>query len=580
MRMQPLRSIVVAALLIASCSDDVAGPTSPASSTATSTTAASPGDSAATTTTEGPGDEIVISAEIRQLDHPLMAELVLSLADDVVPVVRLVGPNSAHDVPAAVGADVHHTILLAGMRAETTYAVEIRLLDATDKLVGVMDDLVVTTGPLPGDLPVMTASVSDPDRMAPGLTLFNLLDLRDDFAGREADPDAVPPPAGWIFVVDEAGEIVWYHNEDHPIGDVRMLDDGTILFEFNDTAARRINLRGDVLEEWAGAVITGRFALDAYGRQVVGDDPVVVDVDAMHHEQAPLPDGTHVTLSTELRVLDGFTEPQCGEDPANFDGTYHLIGDVVVIFDPLTGKVLEEFSLFDYFDPRTDPASLNLCGLPFDFVFPNWLYRGIDDQARDWTHANGVEVDEASNTLIISIRHLDAVIGLRWKDDDAGLAGELLWHSGPSGDLELVSGEWHLHQHAPELQSDGTLLLYDNGNGREGLGTVDAPLYSRAVRFDIVPGSRTVEQVWEYRSNNDGDPIYAGFVGDADGLANGNVLVTDGGVNGTNGDGLSAQLVEVIPTIPQGGDVVFRFEIEGGTGWIVYRSERIPSIYG
>ncbi len=578
MRSQPLCSFVVAALLVASCSDDTDGPTAPAPTITTSTTTTTAAPS--TTAAQDPGDEMVLSAEIRGLDHPLMAELIIILADEFVPAVRLVGPSGGHDLPIPDEVGDEHTLLLAGMRAETTYAVEVNLLDTAGEIVGAIEDLSVTTGPLPEDLPDMTATVSNPDRMAPGLTLFNLLDFRDDFSGAESDPDSLPPPAGWIFAVDEAGEVVWYHNEDHPLGDVHMLDDGTILFEFNDTAARRIDLRGDVLEEWAGTIITGRFALDAYGRQVVGNDPVIVDVDAMHHQHSRLPDGTHVTLSTELRVLDGFDEPQCGEDPNEFDGTYHLVGDVVVIFDPLTGAIVEEFNLFDYFDPRSDPASFNLCGLPFDFVFPNWLYKGTDNQARDWTHSNAVEVDEANNALLVSIRHLDAVIALRWKDDDDGAAGELIWHSGPLGDLELLNGDWHLHQHAPELQPDGTVLLYDNGNNREGYGTPEAPLYSRAVLFDIDPEAGTVEQLWEYRSNRDGEPIYAPFVGDADGLANGNVLITNGGVNGASSDILSAQLVEVVPSMPDGGEVVFNLEIGGGAGWIVYRSERIPSIYG
>ncbi len=529
-----------------------------------------------------PIDELVLAAEIEEFGHPLMADLWIDLADGFVPAVRLVGPDgTAHDVRIATDAVATQPVLLAGMRADTTYAVEVDVLNSdTGEVAGTFNELSLTTGQLPDGLPDMAVTVSDPTRMAPGLTMFNLVDLRGDLSSTESDPGVPPPPAGWIVAVDAAGEVVWYHHENHPIGDVRMLGDGTILFEFNDTAARRINLRGEVLEEWAGTIITGRFALDAHGRQVVGDDPVIVNIDSMHHEHNPLPDGTHATLSTELRVLDGFDEPQCGEDPDTFDGTYHLIGDVVVIFDPATGEVLEEFNLFDYFDPRHDPAAYNLCGLPFDFVFPNWLYKGVDNQARDWTHANAIELDEANNTLLVSIRHFDAVIALRWKDDLSGPAGELLWHSGPLGDLELLSGDWHLHQHAPEVLADGTVLLYDNGNNREGRGTPDAPLYSRAVRFAIDAAAGTIDQIWEYRSNRNGEPVYGAFVGDVDALANGNVLVTDGGVNGTRGDGLSAQIVEIVPGPGADGDEVFRLEVLGDAGWVVYRSERVPSIHG
>jgi len=573
-----LAAMLSLGLLAAACSgDDRLAPPS--------TTTLPPACAGSDVSPEGGGgaedSSAVRSASVVALEHPLMAELVLDFDEPLLPAVRLVGPGGTSHVPVPSRAGEQHTILLAGMRADSDYSVEVDLLDPSCAVVGSVAALSVTTGSLPPDLPAMTASISDPERMAPGLTMFNILDLRDDFGAGEDRPEGTPPPpAGWIFMADHEGEIVWFHSEPHPLGDVRMLGDGTILYEFNDTAARRIDLRGNVLEEWAGSIITGRFKFDALGRQVVGDDPVVVDTDAMHHEHTPLPDGTRATLSTEIRVFDGFDEPLCGEDPATFDGTYHLVGDIVVVFDPHSGGILSEFSMFDYFDPTTDPETLNLCGLPFDFVFPNWLYNGVDDQRRDWTHANGIEADEANNTLMVSIRHLDALIGIRWKTDANGPAGEILWHSGPRGDLELLSGDWHLHQHAPELQADGTVLLYDNGNGRPGRGPADAPLYSRAVHYEIDAEAGTVEQLWEYRSNRDGQLLFAAFVGDADRLENGNVLITNGGVNGSTGDALSAQITEVVPVGADDGSVVFSLEVNGGPGWIVYRAERIASVYG
>jgi hypothetical protein len=479
------------------------------------------------------------------------------------------------EVPTDGAVEQEHTVLLAGMRAESSYTVDVAVVVDDCELREAVTGLTLTTGALPDTIPEIVVTERDPEAMAPGVTLFDLIGL-----AQEDDPPADPAPRGWLVMVDDAGEVVWYHAEDHAIGDARMLDDGTILFEYNDTAARRIDLRGDVLEEWAGTLITGRFALDRYGRRVVGDDPLIVDVEAMHHEHHPLPDGTRAVLSTEIVVYDGFSEPICDEDPATFDGTYHLVTDIVVLFDPETGEVLERFPLADYFDPRDDPVAYNLCGLPFPQVFPNWLYAPIDPLVRDWTHANAIEVDEPNNTLIVSIRHLDALIGIRWKDDGAGPAGELLWHSGPLGDLELVSGEWHRHQHAPEVQEDGTVLVYDNGNQRPGRGTPDAPFYSRAVRYRIDPEAGTVEQLWEYVSNRDGALVFAGFVGDADHLDNGNVLITDGGINSDEGDRVSAQLAEVDPAPTEGGEVVWAIEVRGGAAWVVYRAERVPSPFG
>ncbi len=598
--MRHLSLLLIAALLAGACSDspgDTPLASDSTSTTSTSTSVPQPTTTpdattslpdqapdcrlaASSTENEPSGAGSAGAATLRQLDHPLLARVDIQLDDGLFPLVSLVGPTGTRElaIPESPGSDV--SLLLAGMRADTNYSVEIELLDADCAPVERLPELALITGSLPVDLPTMSATASDPERMAPGFTLFDLIDIRTDFGALVLADGELPPPAGWIFIVDNEGEVVWYHQEDHSIGDARMLPDGSILFEFNDTAARRIDLEGNVLDEWASSIITGRFALDAHGRQVVGDSPVVVDVDAMHHEQIVLPDGTHATLSTEIRVLDGFSEPQCGEDPATFDGSYHLIGDIAVVFDPESGDVLQEFNLFDYFDPRTDPAAFNLCGLALDFVFPNWLYRGVDSASRDWTHANAIEVDEANNALLISVRHLDSIIAVRWKDDASGEAGELLWHSGPLGDLELVSGDWHHHQHAPEVQADGTLLVYDNGNNRPGRGTPEAPFYSRAVIYEIDGAAGTIAQQWEYRINRDDEPLFAPFVGDADRLSNGNVLITNGGLNGSAGGQLSAQIVEVVPGPTSGGDVVFSFEVNGGAGWIVYRSERVPAPFG
>lgn len=474
----------MAATLIASaCSDSssdagpaAAGPTDPPTTIASATTApvattVAPTTAAPTTTYPS----LSGSTSVTPLDNPLLADPTISLDQPLRPAVHLLGPagSTPVDLPVPNQPSVEHTLLLAGMRAESTYAVEIELLDDSGATIGRLPDTAFTTGSLPADMPAFRIASSRPDLMQPGFTLFDMIDMIDirDEMSQTPDDGSIPPPAGWIVMVDNEGQIIWFHNEDHTIGDVRMLPDGSILYEYNDTLAKRINLRGELLDEWAGSIITGRFAVDAHGRTVADESAIKVDVESMHHEQNVLPDGTHATLSTDLRVLDGFTEPQCGEDPADFDGTYHLIGDVVVVFDPVSGDVLHEFNLFDYFDPRADPAAWNLCGLPFDFVFPNWLYRGVDNDARDWTHANAVTADEANNTLIVSVRHLDAVIGIRWKDDANGKAGDLLWHSGPLGNMTLVSGMWHRHQHAPELESDGTILLFDNGNDRPGYGT-------------------------------------------------------------------------------------------------------------
>jgi len=67
----------------------------------------------------------------------------------------------------------------------------------------------------------------------------------------------------------------------------------------------------------------------------------------------------------------------------------------------------------------------------------------------------------------------------------------------------------------------------------------------------------------EYRPTIDGATVYAFFVGDAEHLANGDVLVDAGGITPPV-RGVSAQITEVNPSSSgEGGNVVFDLRVEG-----------------
>ncbi len=177
---------------------------------------------------------------------------------------------------------------------------------------------------------------------------------------------------------------------------------------------------------------------------------------------------------------------------------------------------------------------------------------------------------------------MDAVLAIKYADDAAGKSGDLLWRLGPGGDFTLSGpGELQYHQHAVEVQDDGSLMLYDNGNDRPGTDPnspdVNQRPYSRAVLFDLDEANKTVTQQWEMRSVIDGRPLYAWFVGDADHQPNGNVLIDNGGI--IDPAGVSSLITEVTPSGSEGGATVFSLRLDGGNTFI-YRAVRVPSLYG
>ena len=495
-------------------------------------------------------------------DHPVSAiSAVLDITTDPpTPVaVTVDGPGGGFAIPATDAP----RIPVVGMRAESDYTITVTAGETTETLEW-------TTGALPDDLPPISATVADPARMQPGYTVFNAWSW-DPVPEGEA-----PSDAGYVIAVDGEGEVVWYQRLVHQVLDIDSTPRGTFLVTAGDVMIQEVDLLGTITREWGGRIAIG--GEDLAGRPFAHDDTLPLEIDSMHHEITELPNGNFVTLSTEMIELDAADASRlCPEDPEPT-----IVGDVVVELAP-DGAVVQEWPISATFDPVEDPgAEMCIQGPPV--APPNWFYpeSGL---TRDWTHANAVEVHEDTNTLIVSLRHFDAILALRYHDDDEGKAGELLWSLGTNGTLAL-DGEGPFHQHAMSLQDDGRLLMYDNGNLRPGTVLADgtAPPYSRAVIYQLDLEAGTATQVWDHRDTwADGRTIFTPFLGDADLVANGNVLITHGGGSTAEGN-FQAKIVEVVPgDAPDGSadEVVFDLLIGDGTpvGWSSYRAMRLESLY-
>ncbi len=503
------------------------------------------------------------AAVARDPDNAIRGSVSVATEEPTVVTVTAEAPGHRLAVTGTGEPATEHEVPLLGLLEDTTYRVDVEVRDAGGAVLASarLDDLV--TAPLPTDqLPPIVVDVSEPDRMSPGLTLFNSI-YRDPVVGSRNTH------YGYIQVVDADGRIVWYHTEPGRVQQLVRDDDGNFLYGIDEDSTRLITPTGEVLGEWRGTATGSEPGARGYGLE---GEVVDLDVHSTHHETLPLDDGTYVTLSRtvhEIAYPDGLCEESAPGEVEN------VVGDSVVVFDPADGEVLQELVLADAQDPRDDPrpSEGDYCTAGYlDPQFPE------GSAPRDWTHANAVIPIDDGATWLVSARHTDSLWALRAVDDDGGPAGSLRWELGRDQDWEMApGGEWFLHQHAPELQPDGSLLLYDNGNGRDG---VDEP-YSRAVRYEFDPEARTIEQVWEHRMEPD---VYAAFVGDADRL-DGTVLITHGGqlepcgVEGEDSQYIVGQLVEVDEA---SGDVVWQLTTnaaESCEGWGMYRAERIESIW-
>jgi hypothetical protein len=481
------------------------------------------------------------------------------------------GPGGSFEVPADASA-TEHTIPVVGMRATSDYTVT---MHATAEAGGTTADrtLEITTGALPADLPPITVGAANGKAMAPGYTVFNAMPWAPVPKG-QPNPDS-----GYIIVVDATGAVVWYAKIPLQILDIDTSPRGTFLVTAGDATIQEVDLFGHIVRDWGSRVATVNPKKNVVGQPLSTDKTKPIEVDSTHHEVTELPNGDLLTLSTELLHLsDADAKRLCPDNPETA-----IVGDIAVELTP-DGKVVQRWPLSKVYDPTTTPGS-EMCVVGPPVAPPNWFYPD-DAPTRDWTHANAIALDAKDNTIIVSSRHLDRILGLRYHDDGDGKAGELLWSLGVGGTIK-IDGEPPHHQHAVELEDDGSLMMYDNGNLRPGttLAGGTAPPFSRAVRYSVDLKAGTAKQVWEHRDSwPDGRPIYTPFLGDVDLEPNGNVLITHGGGSSAKGV-LMGRIIEVTPGDAADGSkdtTVFDITVGDGTGqggWTLYRAERLASLY-
>jgi hypothetical protein len=243
-----------------------------------------------------------------------------------------------------------------------------------------------------------------------------------------------------------------------------------------------------------------------------------------HHDIDVLPNGNYLCLY--LYMYEG--PPEMEYSPREADG--------VRIIDPTTNQVLWDWQIHEYI-PHDEYCELCISQ-------PQFFFDG-----HDWTHCNTViyRREGGEDYIYLNVRNLNRLMKIHVATK------EVVWTMGDGGDFG--EGLWS-HSHDPEFLPNGNILMLDNGLHRDGQPSGG---YSRAIEIAFDPDAKYAEIVWEYRETPD---FYTNVMGDADGLPNGNVLITDA-VNG--------RILEV----SQDKEKVWEFKLNTPFNWI-YKAERVP----
>lgn len=234
----------------------------------------------------------------------------------------------------------------------------------------------------------------------------------------------------------------------------------------------------------------------------------------MHHDVIASTANTLLFIAFDDRVVNGVI----------------IRGDAIWEWTPETGAVAKRWSSWDFFSLSDTPSS----------------------SGGEWLHANALSLGPTQNVLL-GIHHWNQVISISpdWRTVQWRLGG-------PGATYTVAASEAFSGQHTPRVIAGGHLLMFDNGTAR---GT-----YSRAVEYAL--DGTTAHTVWEWRSQ----PLnFAGAVGSARRLDNGNTMVAFGMPAGLAGSTGPTEVYEVTPT----GTAVWHLVTRTQT---MFRAEPLTSV--
>lgn len=377
---------------------------------------------------------------------------------------RVTGAQAAQVFATAFGAPGVRTPLLPVSNDTVTVALlgmradteyEVKVMAVQGNVEASSEPMTFRTGSLPAGFP--TFSAQGPKEWLETKTLLGVV-----------DPGAAAHAA---LVVDGEGQVIWYHVTDHPVTDFQRQPDGTYTAcetAPGDTHFDQFDREGRLLRVWTAPP------------ESAGTD---------WHELRMLPGGLALLWGAQTRVMD---LGAMGGSP-----TATVVGNVLYRLQP-DGVVLFRWSAFDH--------------LAFDDIDPAV---DVTQGTVDWTHADAVDVG-TDGSYLLTFRNLSQVVKI-----NAG-NGAILWRLGgkrsdftfPNDPLGGPS-----FPHGARVTDTGTILLFDNGNGR-------ATPQSRAVEYSLDQPSKQARLGWSYGSPSQRFSSDMGFAQRLPGLQN--TLVTYG----------------------------------------------------
>jgi arylsulfate sulfotransferase len=459
------------------------------------------------------------------------------------------------------------SIFVAGMKAQTTY----HMLASV-----ILGDKIYVTDPA-GDHTFKTGIV--PNR--PINYQYHV--TATTYPGMTPQPGIeLTNPLNGLAAFDLEGNQIWTYYAPSPFQDdldgFKLLPNGDFLLVIGSAPGevapieeiREIDLAGDIVRE----VSIGDLNASLQTAPSTCKECPGLQLSTFHHDVTPLPNGHVLALASTVETL---SPAQTGEPK-----TAAVRGDVVVDLDENLNPVWA-WNEFNHLSTMRHP-----------YQWP------------DWTHSNAVLYSPDDGNFLISIRHQNWIVKVKYEDGSGD--GSIIWKLGEGGSFKLIKGsdpvDWPYAQHDPGFFSPNTsgvfsLGVMDNGDDRlYPPGSACTPqaslppscLYSTIPVFEIDEDPKVMtatltfhQELHNAPANQSGGALtdlYNYFGGNTDELPNGDVeydlcgLQVQPAIAGTTPG--AASLVREVTQDPKHPKTVWTLELQDDN---FYRAFRMPSLY-
>jgi arylsulfate sulfotransferase len=213
------------------------------------------------------------------------------------------------------------------------------------------------------------------------------------------------------------------------------------------------------------------------------------------HDFLLLEEQHHVAMSIVKRTVD-----LSGENPK--------WSSQAVVLNALVQEVDETSVLFEW-------DSADVPSLYTDSVDGNAF---TSNAVSDYLHMNSIDIDPRDNNFVFSFRHTNSIVKVDRK------TAQILWTLGGAHDnFGLTADQIFSHQHHARVQSDGSLMVFDNGNNAH---------QTRILSFVLDEANRNVTS-FQVIYTRPADQPQTSFMGSAVRLGAGRYLFGWGGWNGS-----------------------------------------------